>query len=44
MQVKKHLSRIRMVDIANFELDPLVSQIHLPCPSSHQALLSGVDP
>ena len=44
MQVEKHLGRIRMVDIANFELDPLVSHIHPPCPSSPQALLFGVDP
>ena len=32
MHLEEYLGRIGMVDIANFEFDPLVYQIHLPCP------------
>ena len=40
VQGEQHLGGIRMVDIANFELDPLVFHIYALCPSSPQVLLS----
>jgi hypothetical protein len=43
MQVEKHLCGIRMVDIANFELDSLISQIHLSRPSFPEAFSSEAD-
>jgi hypothetical protein len=43
MQVEKHLCGIRMVDVANFELHSLISQIHLSRPSFPQASSSEAD-
>jgi hypothetical protein len=34
MQVEKNFCGLWMVDIEDFEMDPLISQIHHPCPLS----------
>jgi hypothetical protein len=44
VKVEKHLGGIRMVDIANFELDALISQIHLSRLSFPQASSTEADP
>src|SRR5262245_47565593 len=44
VQIKQDLSRIRMIDIADFEMYPVVSQIRHACPPSRQTFIPEPEP